>query len=193
MAAVKKVGQKNDEVGLLVEYLFCGCMECFRIILRRNILCKARNIKVPVTAWSLTGQKFSQFVRQISSLTGHVWLVNFFYNKMRIRSGFFFLPENVGNCSGSRDLYRVRKRLLAFHSGKGGSLAPQNPANIAPSPLRYVLHTAINRADFVSWCMLYTRTKVTKCIREKMTMCFRQWTIKSHSSRHEIGPINRGV
>ena len=24
MAAVKKVGQKNGEVGLLVEYLFCG-------------------------------------------------------------------------------------------------------------------------------------------------------------------------
>ena len=39
--------------------------------------------------------------------------------------------------------------------------------------LKVRLHTAINRADFVSWCMLYTRTKVTKCIREKMTMCFR--------------------
>ena len=34
------------------------------------------------------------------------------------------------------------------------------------------LHTAINRADFVSCCMLYTYTKVTKCIREKMTLYF---------------------
>ena len=55
------------------------------------------------------------------------------------------------------------------------------------------LHTAINRADFVSWCMLYIYTKVTKCIREKMTMCFREWTIKSHSPGYEIGPINRSV
>ena len=31
MAAVKKVGQKNGEVGLLVEYLFCDHMKdiCF--------------------------------------------------------------------------------------------------------------------------------------------------------------------
>ena len=55
------------------------------------------------------------------------------------------------------------------------------------------LHTAINRADFVSWCMLYTRTKVRRCIREKMTMCFRGQTIKSHSPGYEIGPINRIV
>ena len=54
-------------------------------------------------------------------------------------------------------------------------------------------HTTINRADFVSWCMLYTRTKVTRCIRDKMTMCFREWTIKSHSPEYEIGPINRSV
>ena len=27
MAAVKKVGQKNGEVGLLVEYLLCDCMK----------------------------------------------------------------------------------------------------------------------------------------------------------------------
>ena len=45
------------------------------------------------------------------------------------------------------------------------------------SCLKLRLHTAINRADFVSWCMLYIYiyTKVTKCIREKMTMCFREW------------------
>ena len=39
----------------------------------------------------------------------------------------------------------------------------------------------------------YIRTKVTKCIREKMTMFFRGLTIKSHSSGYEIGPINRSV
>ena len=39
----------------------------------------------------------------------------------------------------------------------------------------------------------YIRTKVTKCSREKMTMYFRGLTIKSHSSGHEIGPINRSV
>ena len=32
------------------------------------------------------------------------------------------------------------------------------------------LHTAINQADFISWCMLYIQTKVTKYIREKMTL-----------------------
>ena len=35
--------------------------------------------------------------------------------------------------------------------------------------LKVCLPTAINRADFVSWCMLYIRMKITKCIREKMT------------------------
>ena len=32
-------------------------------------------------------------------------------------------------------------------------------------------HTAINRADFVSWCMLYTY-EGNKIIREKMTLYF---------------------
>ena len=35
--------------------------------------------------------------------------------------------------------------------------------------LKLHLHTAINKADFVSRCMLYTY-KVTKYIREKMTL-----------------------
>ena len=39
----------------------------------------------------------------------------------------------------------------------------------------------------------YRRTKVTKCIRQKMTLYFRMWTIKSHSPGYEIGPINRSV
>ena len=47
--------------------------------------------------------------------------------------------------------------------------------------------------DFVSWCMLYIHTKVTKCIREKMMMYFRGLTIKSHSPGYEIGPINPSV
>ena len=55
------------------------------------------------------------------------------------------------------------------------------------------LYTAINRADFVSWCMLYIRKKVTKCIPEQMTLCFCGWTIKSHSPGYEIGQINRSV
>ena len=38
--------------------------------------------------------------------------------------------------------------------------------------LKVCLHTVINRADFVSWCMLYMCTKVPKCICEKMTTCF---------------------
>ena len=38
--------------------------------------------------------------------------------------------------------------------------------------LKVRLHTAINRADFVSWCMLYAK-EGNKCIREKMTLCFR--------------------
>ena len=39
--------------------------------------------------------------------------------------------------------------------------------------LKVRLHIAINRAHFVSWCMLYAYKKVTKCIREKMTLYFR--------------------
>ena len=35
------------------------------------------------------------------------------------------------------------------------------------------LHTAINLADFVSWCMSSIRKKITKGIREGMTMYFR--------------------
>ena len=38
--------------------------------------------------------------------------------------------------------------------------------------LKLRLHTAINRADFVSWCM-FIRTKVTKCNCEKITLYFR--------------------
>ena len=53
-------------------------------------------------------------------------------------------------------------------------LARVNSFFVDVSRVKVRLHTAINWADFVSWCMLYTRTKVTKCIREKMTMCFRQ-------------------
>ena len=34
------------------------------------------------------------------------------------------------------------------------------------------LHSAINLADFVSWCILYTK-EGNKCICEKMTLCFR--------------------
>ena len=75
----------------------------------------------------------------------------FFYNKMYRTSSFFFLPENVGDYSGSRALYRVRKRLLAFHSGKSGSLAPQNSANIAPSPLNGALAVQITLMRDTSW------------------------------------------
>ena len=39
----------------------------------------------------------------------------------------------------------------------------------------------------------YIRTKVTKYIREHMTMYYRGLTIKSHSSGYEIGPTNRSV
>ena len=54
------------------------------------------------------------------------------------------------------------------------------------------LHTAINRPiSYLGAC--YIRTTVTKCIREKMTLYFRGWTIKSHSLGYEIGPINRSV
>ena len=59
--------------------------------------------------------------------------------------------------------------------------------------LRVRLHIAINRAVFVSSWMLYIYTKVTKCIREKIPLYFCGWTIKSHSSGYEIGPINRSV
>ena len=39
MAAVKKVGQKNGEVGLLVEYLFCDNTEA-AIYLNLNVILK---------------------------------------------------------------------------------------------------------------------------------------------------------
>ena len=45
--------------------------------------------------------------------------------------------------------------------------------HLSANTLKLRLHTAINRADFVSGCMLYTRTKVTKCTHEKMTLYFR--------------------
>ena len=35
------------------------------------------------------------------------------------------------------------KRLLTFHSGKGGNFAPQNPAKIVPSPLNGMLPVQI--------------------------------------------------
>ena len=35
------------------------------------------------------------------------------------------------------------------------------------------LHTAINRTDYVSWCMLYTYKGNKMRIREKMTLYFR--------------------
>ena len=54
-----------------------------------------------------------------------------------------------------------------------------------------LLLTAINRTDFVSCCMLYMW--ITKCIREKMPLYFRGWTIKSYSSVYEIDPINRSM
>ena len=41
-----------------------------------------------------------------------------------------------------------------------------NAINMVP---KVRLHTAINRADFVSWCTLYTKEGN---IREKMTLCF---------------------
>ena len=58
------------------------------------------------------------------------------------------------------------------------------------------LHTAINQDDFVSWCMLYTYEGNEMLLwvnREKMTLIFREWTIKSHASGYEIGPIDRSV
>ena len=48
------------------------------------------------------------------------------------------------------------------------------------------LHNAINRTDFVSWWMLYTYEGNKMRIREKTTLYFRGWTIKSHSPRSEI-------
>ena len=58
--------------------------------------------------------------------------------------------------------------------------------------LRYVYTLRlIGLISYLGAC--YIRTTVTKCIREKMTLYFRGWTIKSHSSGYEIGPINRSV
>ena len=53
-------------------------------------------------------------------------------------------------------------------------------------PKRYMqyLYSAINRADFQSWCMLYTLT---------CEGYFLGWTIKSHSPGYEIVPINCSV
>ena len=54
--------------------------------------------------------------------------------------------------------------------------------------LRYVYTLRLIRPiSYLGAC--YIRTKVTKCIREKMTMHFRGLNIKSHSSGYEIGPI----
>ena len=58
--------------------------------------------------------------------------------------------------------------------------------------LRYVYTLRlIGPLSYLGAC--YIRTKVIKCIREKMTMYFRRLAIKSHSSGYEIGPINRSV
>ena len=55
-------------------------------------------------------------------------------------------------------------------------------------PLRYVYTLRlIGPISYLDAC--YIRTKVTKCIREKTTMYFHVWTIKSHSPEYEIGPI----
>ena len=46
------------------------------------------------------------------------------------------------------------------------------------------LHTAINRADFVSWCMLYTY-KGKKCIREKLSLYIRTFVVNLLNHIHQ--------
>ena len=75
----------------------------------------------------------------------------FFLQQNAYKIKFVFLPENAGVYSGSRALYRVRKRLLTFHLGKSGNLAPQNTANIAPSPLNGTLAVQITLTRDTSW------------------------------------------
>ena len=66
--------------------------------------------------------------------------------------------------------------------------------SVGPVTSKLRLHTAINRADLISYLgACYIRTKVTKCNHEKMTLYFRGWSIKSHSPGYEIGLINRSV
>ena len=73
--------------------------------------------------------------------------------------------------------------LFKFKASSAPSDLPFLAQILEDAWLKLRLHTAINREIFISWCMLYT--KVTKCIREKMTLYFRRWTIKSHSPRYK--------
>ena len=68
----------------------------------------------------------------------------------------------------------------------------QNVILADDSRLKVRVHTTINRANFVTWCMLYTYEGNKMHLWENDDVL--SWlTIKSHSSGYEIGPINRSV
>ena len=57
-----------------------------------------------------------------------------------------------------------------------------NPENFVKVRYKGTLHTEINRAHFVSWCFRI-RTKITKCIHEKIPLYF---VCKRSLSRRKI-------
>ena len=97
---------------------------------------------------------------------------------------------------GCYGAYRLDEVAYTTISSQNGSSADTSNIffmfSLAIGALSYVYTLRLIRPiSYLGAC--YIRTKVTKCIREKMTMFFRGLTIKSHSSGYEIGPINRSV
>ena len=67
--------------------------------------------------------------------------------------------------------------LFKFKASSAPSDLPFLAQILEDAWLKLRLHIAINRENFISWCMLYT--KVTKCICEKMTLYFRRSNVSN--------------
>ena len=76
MAAVKKVGQKNGEVGLLVEYLFCDMVMLDMVFVRDHVyfICILCFLIFPYVSRYGTEKicKLSPFLKSLKNLFGNI-------------------------------------------------------------------------------------------------------------------------
>ena len=98
-----------------------------------------------------------------------------------------WLNNLCSNCS-----FNSAQNILNVFPVFAGFLSLRNILLFSKADLRCVYTLRfVGPISYLGAC--YIRTKVTKCIREHMTMYFRGLTIKSHSSGYEIGPTNHSV
>ena len=97
--------------------------------------------------------------------------------KKNLNTGKIFVPttsrKEISDAAGQ--LFYLLEVLEIWVGRTKWLLESHGPSKQGPY-VEVRLHTAINRADFVSWCMLYTYEGN-----------------KMHSPGYEIGPINRSV